>query len=82
MNSAAGFAGYLGRVDLDWRFLAAFTAVSMAGALVGTALARRVPPHMLRRVFAVFLLVISGYILYQNRVVLAGGPAAGGVAAR
>ena len=67
MNSASGFAGYLGSVDLDWRFLAGFTAASVVGALAGTALAARVPQAALKRAFALFLIAMGGFVLYKNR---------------
>jgi hypothetical protein len=67
MNSASAFAGYLGTVDVDWGFLAGFTAAAVAGALVGTALAARVPQAALKRAFAVFLLAAGAFVLYQNR---------------
>ena len=66
MNSASGFAGYLGTVDLDWAFLAGFTAAAVAGALVVTALVARVPQAALKRGFAVFLLAMGGFVLYKN----------------
>jgi hypothetical protein len=67
MNSAAGFAGYWGRVEVRWGFLALFTAVAIAGILVGTRLSRSVPQQALRRAFAVLLVIVAGFILYQNR---------------
>ena len=67
MNSAAGFAGYLGTVTLDWRFLAGFTTAAVAGALVGTSLASRVPQATLKRAFGVFLLLMGAFMLFQNR---------------
>src|SRR5688572_18447566 len=67
MNSASGFAGYLGTVDFDWAFLAGFTTAAVAGALVGTALVARVPQAALKRGFAVFLLAMGGFVLYKNR---------------
>ncbi|HEX6536469.1 MAG TPA: sulfite exporter TauE/SafE family protein [Gemmatimonadaceae bacterium] len=67
MNSASGFAGYLGTVRLDWSFLTGFTAAAVAGALVGTALIVRVPQATLKRAFAGFLLVMGGFVLYKNR---------------
>jgi hypothetical protein len=66
MNSASGFAGYLGTVDIDWAFLAGFTAAAVAGALVGTALVARVPQAALKRGFAIFLLAMGGFVLYKN----------------
>jgi hypothetical protein len=67
MNSASGFAGYIGHVELDWGFLAGFTAAAVAGALAGTALAARVPQAALRRAFAIFLLAVGSFVLYRNR---------------
>jgi uncharacterized protein len=67
MNSASGFAGYLGAVDLDWSFLAGFTAAAAMGALAGSALVARVPQAALKRGFAVFLLAMGGFVLYKNR---------------
>jgi uncharacterized membrane protein YfcA len=85
MKSAAGFAGYLGQVEVDWAFMGLFTAVSIAGILLGTWLVRFVPQHALQRAFAVFLVLMGGFILYQNRgVVLPGqasAPASAAVAA-
>lgn len=66
MNSAAGFAGYLGTVTLDWGFLAGFTTASVAGAAAGTALASKAPQVMLRHAFALFLVSVGGFVLYQN----------------
>lgn len=67
MNSASGFAGYLGTMDFDWSFLAGFTVVAVIGALAGTALSERVPQSSLRRAFAVFLLGLAAFVLYKNR---------------
>jgi hypothetical protein len=67
MNSASGFAGYLGQVDVPWRFMAMFTAVAIGGILAGTYLVRFVSQRALKRAFAMFLLLMSGVILYQNR---------------
>ena len=69
MNSAAGFAGYLGQVEIPWGFLTAFTAVASIGILAGTRLVRHVSQRQLRRAFAVFLLAMAAFILFQNRAV-------------
>jgi hypothetical protein len=70
MNTASGALGYVGQVDLPWSFLALFTAIAVGGILVGTYLLRFVSQRVLRRGFAVLLVVMSTLILYQNRVVL------------
>ena len=75
MNSAAGLSGYLGKVEVPWGFMAAFTAVAVGGIVVGARLVRHVPQAALKRGFAVFLLVMGGFILFQNReAILPGGP--------
>ena len=67
MNSAGGLVGYLGVVPLDWLFLARFTAAAAVGAIAGTALGARVPQAVLKRGFAVFLLLVGGYVLFRSR---------------
>ena len=82
MKSAAGFYGYLGQVEVPWGFLAGFTAVSVVGIVVGTRLVRHVSQGALRRAFAVFLVVMGVFILYQNRAVMLPAPASAGVVER
>jgi uncharacterized protein len=67
MNSASGFAGHLGTVNLDWSFLASFTTAAIAGTLVGTALVTRVPQSALKRGFAMLLLAVGAFVLHSNR---------------
>ncbi|MET0396263.1 MAG: sulfite exporter TauE/SafE family protein [Longimicrobiaceae bacterium] len=82
MNSAAGLSGYLGKVEVPWGFMAAFTAVAVGGIVVGARLVRHVPQAALKRGFAVFLLVMGGLILFQNReAILPGGPPEAGTPA-
>jgi uncharacterized membrane protein YfcA len=75
LKSAAGFAGYLGQVTVPWAFLAGFSAIAVVGIGVGTTLVRHVSQEALRRAFAVFLVVMGTFILYQNRGVLSPGSA-------
>ena len=67
MNSVSGFAGYMGRVQVPWGFMAAFTAVAAVGILAGTYLVRFVSQRALKRAFAAFLLLMGAFILYKNR---------------
>lgn len=69
-KSFAGFAGYLGQVEVPWGFLAGFTAVAILGIFAGTRLIRFVSQHRLKQAFAVFLIVMGAFILYRNRTVL------------
>jgi len=66
LKSAAGFYGYLDQVEVPWGFLTVFTSVAVAGILLGAHLVRYVPQAALRRAFAVFLVIMGAFILYQN----------------
>jgi uncharacterized protein len=67
MNSLAGTLGYLGQVPLPYQLLIPFTTLAVVGIVAGTLLARRVRQQSLRRAFAVLLVLVAGYIVYQNR---------------
>lgn len=75
-KSAAGFAGYFGQVSLDWMLISVFTLVAVVGILAGTRFVRHVPQATLQRAFAIFLVVMGGFILYQNRALVLPGAAA------
>jgi uncharacterized protein len=81
MKSSTGFLGYLGQVEVPWGFMASFTAVAIAGILGGSYLVRFVRQEALKRAFAVFLVVMGGFILYQNRAVFLPHELAGARAA-
>lgn len=70
MNSAAAFAGYLGRVEIAWAPMALFAAIATGGILAGARLSHRVPAAHLQKAFALFLVAMGGFILYQNRAAL------------
>lgn len=63
IKSYAGFAGYMGDVPIDYGLMAVFTAVAIAGSVVGTRVAHRISGERLKRGFAVFLLLVATYIL-------------------
>jgi uncharacterized protein len=71
MNSLSGYLGYAGRTEVAWDVVIAFGAVAIAGILVGTWLVRFVSAPALRRGFAIFLVLIGVFVLYQNRGVFA-----------
>jgi uncharacterized membrane protein YfcA len=66
-KSFAGFAGYLGQVEVPWGFLAIFTGFTIVGILVGSALVKYVSQEKLKKGFAIFLVVMGIFILYKNR---------------
>jgi uncharacterized membrane protein YfcA len=60
------FAGYLGKAEMQWGLMALFTALAVAGSFAGTYLARLVPSGALQKAFAVFLVGMAVFILYEN----------------
>jgi uncharacterized protein len=70
LKSATGFLGYVDQVDVAWGFMLVFSGIATVGIVIGTRLVRHVPAQTLRRAFALFLLLMGGMILYQNRLVL------------
>jgi uncharacterized membrane protein YfcA len=67
MNSFAGFAGYLGKAEMQWGLMAFFIALAVAGSFAGAYLGRFVPSGALQKAFAVFLVGMAVFILYENR---------------
>lgn len=66
LNTIAGYAGYHGLVEVPWRTVAYFAALTAAGLAVGTTLVHKLPQATLKRVFAVLLVLVAGYILWQQ----------------
>lgn len=70
-KSAAGFWKYtdvlaeLGQ-QVDWSLIGLFTVVGIGGSFLGSAFSQRVPQAQLKRGFAVFLVVMGGFILVRE----------------
>jgi uncharacterized protein len=69
LKSATGFLGYMDQVQVPWVLMLLFSGVAVVGILIGTRVVRHVPAGALRRAFALFLVVMGGLILHQNRFV-------------
>lgn len=65
-KSIGGLAGYLASVHIDGALAAAVTGAAVLGALAGGQLAGKVHPEHLRKGFAYFVLVASGFVLIQE----------------
>ena len=52
--------------------IAIFGVVGVAGALVGQRLGSRISREMLRKIFAVFLVVLGVYMLWRETMSLMG----------
>lgn len=66
MKSAAGLAGYLSSVQIDWGLAALVTTAAVVGSLVGGRLAGRISPEHLRLGFGWFVLVMAAVVLGQE----------------
>lgn len=66
-NAFTGFAGYAGQFAIPWGIIGMFSAAAIVGVFIGSAGARFVAPGTLRKGFAVFLVVMGLFMLYENR---------------
>jgi hypothetical protein len=71
LNAFTGFAKHLQLlslqgVSLDWKVLGTIALIGAAGSVAGSHFAARIPQAALRRVFAVFLVAMALFILYES----------------
>lgn len=71
MNSFTGFFKYmdvLGELDLtiDWRLIAIFSLIGIAGSFVGKEVGDHIPQKRLKKGFAAFLVIMGFYIVWMN----------------
>ncbi len=65
-KSYSGFAGYIGAVPVDWAIMGSFTLVTVAGSFVGTRIALRFSQKILKRSFAIFLIMVASYMIIKS----------------
>lgn len=70
MNSAGGFLGQQNSTIIPWTFVITFVAIAIVGLLAGTRLANKVDQRTLKRVFAVLLVLIASFQIWQSRSLL------------
>lgn len=66
MNSLAGFLGHLNGAAIDLAVVALFVIAGLFGSLSGTKLAKLIKPDYLRTSFAVFVMLLAVFLLYDN----------------
>lgn len=66
LKSFAGYAGHASHVTVDLELAAIVAGSAVVGSFAGSRIASRVPPDMLRRGFAGFVLVMGGFVLSQQ----------------
>lgn len=66
LNVVAGLVGKLGGPPIDWTLTVSFTAVALAGSVLGSILAPRASAAGLRTAFAVLLLGVAAWIFARS----------------
>jgi uncharacterized membrane protein YfcA len=68
VNSATGLvkSAVFSNAALNWHVVGIFIALGIAGSLVGSMLAKRMDQVTLRKCFAIFLVVMAGYIAWRQ----------------
>ncbi len=71
LKSASGFVKYLGvlselGLSIDWSIIGLFLVFGIVGTFVGRAIGTRVPQLVLKKAFAVFLIPVAIFILWEN----------------
>ncbi len=65
-NSLAGLLGHLGAGAFDLTLTLIFVATGLVGTFAGARLARRLPAARLRQAFAIFVIALAVFLLYDN----------------
>jgi len=66
MKSFAGFAGFMGTMQIDWQVALSISAAAVLGSVGGSWLAQRVHPASLRTIFGWFVVAMAFFILGQE----------------
>ena len=66
MNSLAGLMGHLAGASLDWGLIIIFVSSGLAGTFAGARLAHRLPADRLRMAFAIFVMLLALFLLWDN----------------
>lgn len=66
MKSFAGYLGHASHVSIDWNLTALVAGVAVVGSVLGGLLAPRLRPELLRKGFAVFVLVMAAFQISQE----------------
>lgn len=65
-NSAAGFLGHLGTISLDLTLTLTFVLAGLVGSFLGTKLSNRISSASLQKIFALFVIALAFFLLYDN----------------
>lgn len=79
LKSFSGMAGYLTSVSIDWTPVLMITAVTVVGALAGSALSKHVPEQALKTAFGYFVLGMGVVVLLQELPMIYGAATAAAI---
>ena len=65
-NSASGFMGYVGQVQVDWKLVISFTIAATLGILLGSYLSKFIDAKHLQKGFGYFVLIVGVFVLVQR----------------
>ncbi len=68
IQTAAGFAGYVGTIPIDYPLMAGFTGVAVLSSLTAGFFSHRLPSVKLKRGFGLFLVVVATDILIKHLI--------------
>lgn len=71
LKSFAGFFEYLHvlrdlGLQIDWKIILIFSVIGIIGGFMGNAISSKMPQQTLRKLFAVFLVMMGAFIFYKN----------------
>jgi uncharacterized protein len=66
MNSLAGFLGHLSGMVIDMPLVMVFITAGMLGTFAGAQLGKRLDAALLRKAFALFVIGLAVFLLYDN----------------
>ena len=66
VNSLIGFTGDLSTLEIDWKFLLIFTAISIVGIFIGVKLSNFIDGKKLKKGFGWFVLLMGIYIIFKE----------------
>ncbi|MFP4229335.1 MAG: TSUP family transporter, partial [Salinivenus sp.] len=77
VKSIAGFVKYIDVMEeaglsIHWDLVLIFSAIGIVGSIIGGRMGRYVPQARLKRIFAIFLVVMGVVILGQNVMEMTG----------
>ena len=66
MNSLAGFLGHVGSGSFDWMVTLVFVAAGLVGTFSGMRLSSRLSSSKLQKMFAIFVIALAFFLLFDN----------------